>query len=37
MKMMKERKRAPGVLLGEDKALNAALVHVAVKPSEELT
>ena len=37
MKMMKERKRARGVLLGEDKALNAALVHVAIKLWEQLT
>ena len=34
---MKEKKRARGVLLGEDKALIAALVHIAVKPSDELT
>ena len=35
--MMKERKRARGVLLGEGRALNAALVDVAVISSKELT
>ena len=35
--MMKKRKRARGVLLGECRALNAALVDVAVIPPEELT
>ena len=37
MTKMKERTRARGVLLGEDKALNAVLAHVAVNPLEELT
>ena len=35
--MMREWKRARGVLLGECKALNAVLVDVAVILSEELT
>ncbi len=35
--MMKERKRARGVLLGEGRALSAALVDSAVISSEELT
>lgn len=34
---MKERKRAHGVLLGECRALNAALVGVVLRSSERLT